>query len=145
VAPRGRQSGSQAKSDPGRRIVRVSYSKAMDRVRIIFDDRTIYVVPRRLLEGLEGAAADALRRIEIDGMKLRWRALDVTHSVPVLLKGIYGSKRWMASLERVPRNAVPGGPMFVSERRRTAARMKEFLGDNFAVMSNSVAGRRRTS
>jgi len=115
----------------------------MDRVRIIFDDRTIYVVPRRLLEGLESAAADGLRRIEIveAGPKLHWPILNVTHSVPELLKGIYGSKRWMASLDRVPRTAVPGGPMFVSGRRSAAARMKRFLGGP-VIMTNDQAMRR---
>jgi len=120
-----------------RRIVRVSYSKAMDRVRIIFDDRTIYVIPRRLLEGLENAAARELANIEIldDGPAVFWPSLDVQHKVPSLLNGIYGGSRWMASLKSMPR-AIPGQPMFGSRRKKAEAR-KQFFDDRYVVRKRS--------
>jgi hypothetical protein len=123
-----------------RRIVRVTYSKAMDRVRIIFDDRTIYVVPRRLLEGLENAAARELACIEIldNGPAISWPMLGVMHKVPNLLNGMYGGSRWMASLKRMPR-AVPGQPMFGSRRKKAEAR-RRFFEDRYVVRKNSEAG-----
>ncbi len=119
-----------------RRIVRVTYSKAMDRVRIIFDDRTIYVIPRRLLEGLENAAARELACIEIldDGPAICWPLLDVKHKVPNLLNGTYGGKRWMASLESMPR-AIPGQPMYGS-RRRKAEMSRRYFDDRYVVRAN---------
>jgi hypothetical protein len=122
-----------------RRIVRVTYSKAMDRVRIIFNDRTIYVVPRRLIEGLENAAALALRRIEIvdDGPTLHWPLLGVKHRVPKLLKGEYGSARWMASLDRTPKESSRH-LMRVAEKA-VAAQRRGLLGDELAVMTNASA------
>lgn len=128
-----------ARSD-GRTIVRVTYSKAMDRVRIIFDDRTIYVVPRGLIEGLALASAQELRRIEIAGSDLHWPLIGVTHSVPKLLSGVYGSRKWMATLERAPRRPRPGEAMFVSPRRIAGARVRRFF-DEKIVMANRQATR----
>ena len=111
-------------------------------MRIIFDDRTIYVIPRRLLEGLEDAAADQLRRIEIlaDGPALAWPLLEVTHSVPQLLRGVYGSEKWMASVGLMPR-AVRGQPLFGSKGKKAEGR-KHFLDDSF-VMSGAKHERGR--
>jgi hypothetical protein len=124
-----------------RKIVRVTYSAAMDRVRIIFDDRTIYVVPRRLLEGLENAAADQLRRIEIDdnGPCLHWPLLQVTHSVPRLLAGEYGSKRWMASVKRAHRAPARGEAMFISGRRRAGKAIQQSADARKVAMTNAQA------
>lgn len=123
-----------------RRIVRVSYSKSMDRVRIIFDDRTIYVVPRRLLEGLENAAARELACIEIldDGPAISWPSLGVKHNVLSLLNGTYGSRRWMASLNSLPR-AIPGQPMFGSRRKKAEA-SRQFFDDRFLVIKRRQSG-----
>lgn len=125
-----------------RGIERVLYSRSTDRVRIIFDDRTIYVVPRRLLEGLDAASTDQLKRIEIRevGPELSWPLLDVTHQVPKLLDGVYGSQRWMASLERMPKQASRREPMFAPERRKASTRMRRFL-DEPVIMTNSQAKR----
>ena len=32
----------------------------------------------------------------------RWPALDLAHSVSGLLAGIYGSEKWMSSLDKMP-------------------------------------------
>lgn len=123
-----------------RRIVRVTYSKAMDRVRIVFDDRTIYVIPRRLLEGLENAAARELAHIEIldDGPAISWPLLNVKHNVSSLLNGTYGGRRWMASLGSMPR-AIPGQPMFGSRRKKAEMR-RQFLDDRYVVRTSRQAG-----
>lgn len=57
------------------------------------------VVPMRLVEGLAGAAEADLAEIEITptGLGLHWPRLDADVSVPGLLQGVFGSRRWMAS------------------------------------------------
>jgi hypothetical protein len=127
-----------------RKIVRVFYSKSTDRVRIIFDDRTIYVIPRRLMEGLESANTQQLKRIEIleTGPTIHWPLLAVKHSVPKLLSGEYGGKHWMASLERMPKTRSPREEMRAAERARSVP-MRRFLGDDFVVMTNAAAEKRK--
>ncbi len=57
-------------------------------------------VPIRQLEGLANASSEDLAEIEISqsGLGLHWPRLDADLSVPGLLAGIFGSRRWMASL-----------------------------------------------
>ena len=52
-----------------------------------------------LVEGLAGAAPDDLAEIEISpaGPGLHWPKLDADLYIPALLKGIFGSRRWMAA------------------------------------------------
>lgn len=124
-----------------RKIQRVFYSRSTDRVRIIFDDRTIFVVPCRLLEGLDGADTHELRAIEVleNGPALEWPLLGVKHSVPQLLNGLYGSKRWMAGLDRLPKISSARSAARVAERS-ASFRARGFLGDEFVVVTNMRAG-----
>ena len=59
-------------------------------------------VPREDLQGLQSGTRDQLARIEIvgGGTGLHWPNLDVDVYVPGLLRGIYGSKKWMAEIGR---------------------------------------------
>jgi hypothetical protein len=54
--------------------------------------------PPALAEGLAGAAPDDLAEIEITpgGLGLHWPKLDADLYVPALLRGVFGSRRWMA-------------------------------------------------
>lgn len=124
-----------------RKIERVFYSKSTDRVRIIFDDRTIYVIPRRLMEGLDRAETQELKRIDVleDGSTLHWPLLGVKHTVPNLLDGEYGGNRWMASLDRMPKMKSPRAAMRAAEKAGSA-RMRRLLGDDYVVMTNARAG-----
>lgn len=56
-------------------------------------------VPRRV-EGLQHASAADLKTIELEafGLGIHFPKLDVDLYVPALLKGVLGSKRWMAAL-----------------------------------------------
>lgn len=49
-------------------------------------------------EGLAGASPDDLADIEVSaaGLSLHWPKLDADLSVPGLLRGVFGSKAWMA-------------------------------------------------
>jgi hypothetical protein len=86
-----------------RRVVRATYSDRTDRFMLYLDNGVTCMIPRRLLQGLEDAEPDALQRIELlgRGSGLYWPALDVAHSVSGLLAGIYGSEKWMSSLDKM--------------------------------------------
>jgi predicted TPR repeat methyltransferase len=83
-----------------RRVVRATYSKTTDRLRLVLDDGVTYTVPRALIQGLDGAGEKDLKRMQIlgDGTGLLWPILDVAHYVPGLLEGVYGSEKWMTTL-----------------------------------------------
>jgi predicted TPR repeat methyltransferase len=83
-----------------RRVMKVSYSKVTERLRLVFEDGTTYSVPRALIQGLAGADERDIKRIQIlgDGTGLLWPVLDVAHYIPGLLAGVYGSERWMTEL-----------------------------------------------
>jgi hypothetical protein len=70
-------------------------------VRIVVDLNTgiQIVIPPDLMEGLAGASPDDLADIEISptGLGLHWPALDADVYVPGLLKGVFGTKGWMAA------------------------------------------------
>jgi hypothetical protein len=53
----------------------------------------------RDVEGLQHASTDDLRSIEIEafGLGIRFPGLDADLYVPALLKGVLGSKKWMAA------------------------------------------------
>lgn len=55
--------------------------------------------PARLGQGLENVLESELSNIEISpsGLGIHWPDLDVGFSIPYLLEGIYGTKRWMSS------------------------------------------------
>ena len=61
-----------------------------------------YRFPARLGEGLQAASEQELSNVEISpsGLGIHWPDLDVGFSIPHLLEGIYGTKRWMSSNEQ---------------------------------------------
>jgi|SRR5271157_5107446 len=89
-----------------RRVLKATYSKMTDRLRLVLDDGAIYSIPRRLIQGLAGAKEKELSRIQIlgGGTGLLWPFLDVAHHVPGLIQGVYGSEKWMMALYKQRRN-----------------------------------------
>jgi len=70
------------------------------KIVIEFKNGAEYRFPAKLAQGLENASVSELSDIEISpsGMGIHWPAIDVGFSIPHLLEGIYGTKRWMSSL-----------------------------------------------
>ncbi|MBW4440711.1 MAG: DUF2442 domain-containing protein [Plectolyngbya sp. WJT66-NPBG17] len=58
--------------------------------------------PPDIAQGLRGAEARDLAQVEITPMGdgLHWKSLDADFSVTGLLAGIFGTKRWMATLQQ---------------------------------------------
>jgi len=94
------------------RVTRAAYAKGPDRLRLAFDNGVTVSIPRRVIQGLAEADEKELSRIQIlsDGTGLLWPLLGVSHYVPNLLQGIYGSERWIANLNRQKRKLKLIGP-----------------------------------
>jgi hypothetical protein len=82
--------------------VAASYDPVGDAIAIRFADGVELRLPRRLVQGLQHATPDQLRRIKTDGpgTGLVWPALGVAHYVPGLVAGVFGTRRWMAEIGR---------------------------------------------
>jgi hypothetical protein len=74
----------------------------LDLVIFKLNDGSRRVIPREDLQGLQSATEDQLARVEIlgGGTGLHWPDLDADLYVPGLLRGIYGTKKWMAKIGR---------------------------------------------
>jgi Protein of unknown function (DUF2442) len=79
--------------------VSARYDRRTARVVVNLNTGVQIAFPTRLAEGLAGASANDLAEIEISpaGLGLHWPKLDADVYVPALLKGVFGSKRWMAA------------------------------------------------
>ena len=78
----------------------VRYDPAQHRIIITVRHGIELAIPVHLLEGLSDAPTAALEPIEISpaGTGLYWPALDVDLYIPALIQGLFGTRRWMASL-----------------------------------------------
>lgn len=92
---RGPRAGS-ARYDAGRRRIVVSLTTGIE---IAFAPRDV--------EGLQDASVDDLKSIEVEafGLGLHFARLDVDLYVPALVRGVLGSKRWMAARAAATRRA----------------------------------------
>ncbi len=81
------------------RAIGARYDRRVSRIVISLDNGLEVAFPPRLAEGLEHATPAELAVVEVSplGDGLHWPALDADLSVPGLLAGVFGSKRWMAA------------------------------------------------
>jgi len=78
--------------------VSARYDRRSSRIIVVLNTGVQIAFPVDLAEGLAGAAAGDLAQIEISptGLGLHWPRLDADLYVPSLLRGMLGSKSWMA-------------------------------------------------
>jgi hypothetical protein len=74
----------------------------LDLLILKLSDGHRHVIPREELQGLQSATKEQINRVEILGFGtgLHWPDLDLDLYVPGLLRGIYGTKKWMAEIGR---------------------------------------------
>jgi hypothetical protein len=100
------------------RVLRVEYrsGRGLDLLILHMSDGHRCVLPREDLQGLQGATREQIAKVEIlgRGTGLHWPELDADLYVPALLKGIYGTRQWMAELGRA------GGSKTSSAKRRAS-------------------------
>lgn len=82
------------------RAVAARYDRRTRRVRVTLNLGTEVSVPAALIQGLSGALADDLGRIDITplGMSLFWPTLEVQVSVTRLVEGTFGNAQWMEKI-----------------------------------------------
>ena len=80
------------------RAVDARYVRETGLVELVLDNGCFFAFPAAQTEGLDDADPDLLERVEIlgQGYALRWEDLDADLTVPGLLAGRLGSRRWMA-------------------------------------------------
>lgn len=84
------------------RAVRARYDSRKARLVVELSNGVVLMLPPRLLEGLRGASAAQLAKVQLTplGGGLRWEALDVDLRVAGLASGVFGSRAWMSELAR---------------------------------------------
>lgn len=78
--------------------VSARFDRRRSRIVVMLNTGIELTFPTRLAQGLAGASPDSLADIEISpaGLGLHWPQLDADLYVPALLRGVFGSKNWMA-------------------------------------------------
>jgi hypothetical protein len=92
------------------------YDRATGRIVIDLTNGATFAFPPHLAQHLAGASPEDLADIELsgDGFGLHWPRLDEDLTVPGLLSGLFGTRKWMATLaarrrpppKPPPRNAM---------------------------------------
>lgn len=125
--------------EAGRRLLArgplaVSAGYANKRIRVELDNGCFFEFPVDHAQGLQGAKAADLRIIEIQasGLGLHWPKLDADLSVPALVKGVLGTKAWMAQIGAV-------GGAVKSASKASASRQNGRLGGRPKKQSMSEA------
>jgi hypothetical protein len=113
----------QAEAKKGALAVAARYDKATRRIVVELANGVTLLVPARLIQGLQKAAAQDLAEVEIlgAGSGLYWPKLDVDTGVAGLLAGVFGAQAWMAELGRA-------GGKATSAAKSAAARVNGRLG-----------------
>jgi hypothetical protein len=119
------------------RVTEVEYrpGPGLDLLVLKMSDGHRHVIPREDLQGLQSAKKEQIARVEIlgSGTGLHWPDLDVDFYVSGLLRGVYGTKKWMAEIGR------SGGSVRSAAKKRAARvnglkggrpRRKEIAGDD---------------
>src|SRR5579871_4643587 len=80
--------------------VSARYDRARSRIVVALSTGAELAVPVDLAQGLAGAKASHLAEIEISpsGFGLHWPRLDADLYLPALMKGVFGTRRWMAQI-----------------------------------------------
>lgn len=84
------------------RAIAVYYDAEAELIVVKLRSGASFSFPPDIAQGLKGARAEDLAQIEITPMGdgLHWEVLDTDFSVAGLLSGIFGTKRWMATLQQ---------------------------------------------
>ena len=84
------------------RAVSARYDIDTGLIVITLKSGAVYSFPSAIAQGLTNAENSLLAELEVtpSGDGLHWEALDVDFTVKGLLAGIFGTKAWMAELQK---------------------------------------------
>jgi len=76
------------------------YDRATGRIVIELKNGSTFAFPARLAQGLQNATDDEIAEVEVlgTGYGLHWETLDEDYTVPGLLAGLFGTRKYMAQL-----------------------------------------------
>ncbi|WIY53723.1 DUF2442 domain-containing protein [Devosia sp. YIM 151766] len=79
----------------------VRYEPLSDRIVVEFENGAAFMVPARLLQGLESADPDDIAKVELAGETgLHWPQLDLDFTISGLMQGVFGTEKFMAASRR---------------------------------------------
>ncbi|MEH1873951.1 DUF2442 domain-containing protein [Nostoc sp.] len=95
-----------ATSEP--RATRAFYDAYLGMIIVFLSNKCMFGFPSEIGQGLAGASVKDLAEVEVtpSGQGLHWKTLDVDLSIPALMNGIFGTKKWMAELARKGGNST---------------------------------------
>lgn len=78
----------------------VKFDNKSRRLVIELKNEVVFMIPIDLIQGLRGASADEISEVELwqEGMFLHWEKLDIDFRVSSLIKGVFGTPKWMSEL-----------------------------------------------
>jgi hypothetical protein len=122
----------------GAYAIAARYDKSSQRIVVELANGITLLIPARLIQGLQKAAARELAEIEIlgAGSGLYWPKLEVDIGVAGLLNGVFGTKAWMAELARA-------GGKATSETDRATSSIHGQLGGRARKGQARTNGRKR--
>jgi len=97
------------------RAAAAHYDEPNDRLIVELRNGVVFIVPCSLIQGLKGAEPEKIAAVKVmpRGAALHWDELDVQMSVPGLVAGVFGTRRWMAEMRR-------RGARVISEAKQAA-------------------------
>lgn len=80
------------------RAVSARYDQRLRRIVVELTNGCAFAFPPSLAEGLQDATPEQLAQVEVLGLGygLHWEAVDVDLSLPGLMAGLFGTRRFMA-------------------------------------------------
>lgn len=82
------------------KALNAKYDRSTKRLILDLQNGSTLIVPTENIQGLRGASDKDLAEIELwlEGTSLRWEKLDVDFCVDSLMRGVFGTPKWMAEL-----------------------------------------------
>lgn len=135
------------------------YDARSKRIVIELKNGSTFAFPTKHVQGLEKATAAELAEVEVwgEGYALHWEALNEDYTVPGLLAGIFGTRKYMAQLAGRARSEAKAAAARANGRkggrpRKTAAASvtpppaaAASAGPSAAGKASAAAKRRETS
>ncbi|MEP7341574.1 MAG: DUF2442 domain-containing protein [Acidobacteriota bacterium] len=89
------------------RATAASYDRKTKRLVIELRSGATHIIPCELIQGLRDAAPKDIAAVELGprGASLGWEKLNQHFTVGGLVRGVYGTERWMDQLERERKRA----------------------------------------
>jgi len=131
------RAGEEAlKNEP--RARKAWYDRARNRLVIDLVNGSRIELPRNRIQGLNDADPDDIAAVKLTpfGMGLHWEKLDQDFSVAGLVRGIFGTKHWMAELGRA-------GGRVTSKAKAAAARENGKKGGRPVKAKAATVGRHK--